>query len=108
MANHDAIKTGDCYGPTGPPPEPPTPQAEHENCEGTIEGQIKLHCHTHCLRLKSHTMVLVLGPQSEADLVTLIQGTAQAYEASGYVVLAHNLADTGAGWVLGLTIGYYA
>ena len=98
-----AVLQDDCCRPDCPPPT-----TENEPCEGDIQlaGKIALECC--CPRLYTQTQIVAIGPQSEASLVTFLQGTVTAYETSGYLVLAHSLIDTGAGWALGLTIGWYA
>ena len=99
----EAVKDGDAYKPNA---DAPGTQDEHELCEAEIQGMIKMPCC--CPRLYTRTQILSLGPQTEAQLVNLLQSTVSNYEASGYLVLAHSLIDTGAGWALGLTIGWYA
>lgn len=93
----EAIEENGAYKPNEPAPQ----QEEQEYCE----GKIMLPC---CCKLQTRTQILNIGPQTEAQLITLLQTTVSNYEASGYLILAHSLIDTGAGWALGLTIGWYA
>ena len=87
-------------------PDVPAPQAEHEDCEGRIEGKIYMECC--CPHLHTRTMIVNIGPQTEAQLQTFLQNTVTAYENAGYVIVAHSLVDTGSNWMLGLTFGWYA
>jgi len=83
-------------------PDTPAPQQEEqEYCEGTFRME---KC---CDRLKTSTFVVNIGPRQLDDLVNFLQNTVGAYEANGYLIMAHHLTDAGAGWVLGLTIGWY-
>ncbi len=74
---------------------------EHDHCEGTI----KLDCH--CAKLRTQTFIVNIGPQSEPSLNSFLQTTVNAWEAAGFLILGHSLIDTGAGWMLGLTVGWY-
>ncbi len=94
----NAVEENGAYKPSEDAPQ----TQEQEYCE----GKIMMPCC--CPRLYTRTQILQLGPQSEPDLQNLLQTTVSNYEASGYLVLGHSLIDTGAGWVLGLTIGWYA
>ncbi len=89
------------------PDIPPPPTTDQGPCEGDIQlaGRIVLNCE--CCRLVSRTNIVNIGPQTEASLITFLQGTVNAYEGMGYVVLAHSLVDTGSGWLLGLTVAWY-
>ena len=91
-------------------PQEPPPSTDQEPCQGTLTGSISgtvtMDCC--CPRLYSRTFIVTIGPQSEGSLVAFLQNTVNSYENMGYVVLAHSLIDTGAGWVLGLSIGWYA
>ncbi len=86
-------------------PQEPPPGTD-DVCEGTITGTVRLECC--CPRLYSRTLQANIGPQAEADMANFIVATANSYEANGYVVLGHSLTDTGAGWRLFLTVGWYA
>ena len=83
-------------------PHAPCPVPQEETCKGTIS----LDCH--CPRLFTRTFVQNIGPQTEPALRANVQTTANAWEAGGYVVQALNVLDTGAGWMLTLTVGWYA
>ena len=89
-------------------PNVPPPTTEEERCEADVQLAGKLYLECCCPRLYSETQIVNIGPQSEGDLQAFLQGTVNAYEGVGYVVLAHSLVDTGAGWLLGLTVGWYA
>lgn len=92
----------------------PTPQQE-EPCEGVltgrahgcleIEGKVEMPCC--CPQLRSQTFIVPINPQGIPQLQGFLQNTVTAYENQGYVILAHSLIDSGSGWVLGLTIGWY-
>ena len=84
----------------------PTPQQE-DPCEGDIQLSGKLVYHCCCPRLYTRTFILKLGPQTEPQLMTTAQGTVNAWEAGGYLVLAHSLTDLGSEWLFNLTIGWY-
>ena len=94
----EAIEENGAYKPSEPAPQQ---ENEQEYCEGTI----MLPC---CCKLHTRTQILKLGPQTIDQLKDLLQATTANYEASGYRVLAHSLVDVGAGWLLGLTIAWYA
>ena len=98
-----AIVEQDCCRPDCPPPG-----TQEQPCEGDIQlaGKVVLDCC--CPRLYSRTQIVNIGPQSEANLINFLQNTVSAYEAQGYIVLAHSLIDVGAGWVLGLSVAWYA
>ena len=102
----DPKKSGNCFGPTAKAPTDQPGGQANEMCEGTIEGTVKIECC--CPMLYTRTLGIALGPQTEPQLAAAVGGTAQAYEASGYRVIAHSLVDTGSGWQLFLTIGWYA
>ena len=83
-------------------PNEPAPQQDQEYCE----GKIMMPCC--CPQLHTRTQILNIGPQTIQQLQQLLQQTVSNYEAQGYLVLAHSIMDAGAGWKLGLTIGWYA
>ena len=92
------------------PSEPAPQQQDQEPCQGTLEGSISgtLRMDCCCPRLITRTFIIQLPPQQVSNLLQVLQNTVGAYENNGYMVLAHSLTDTGGGWMLGLTIGYYA
>lgn len=92
----------DGFGPDCPAP---TPQ-QKEPCTGTITGTVQMECC--CPRLYTRTFALLLPPDFAANIQGTIQSTVNNYESNGYLVLAHSLTDSGGGWLLGLTIGWYA
>jgi hypothetical protein len=61
-----------------------------------------------CPTLRTRTFHLNIGPQSEASLIAFLSATTVAYESAGYLVMGHSVADIGAGWLLNLSIGWYA
>ena len=84
-------------------PDAPAPQQnEPEYCHGTI----KMECC--CPRLYTRTFIVPIGPQTEPQVTTFLGNTVTSYESNGYLVMAHGLVDVGAGWLLTLTIGWYA
>lgn len=89
---------------------PAPPGTDQEPCTGTLQGAITgtvtMECC--CPRLYSRTFIVQVPPQTEGSLQAYLQNTVNAYEAGGYVVLAHSLVDAGAGWMLGLSVGWYA
>jgi len=89
-------------------PNMPCPQPEPRDCEGDITLQGKLVMECCCPQLRTKTFIINIGPQTEASLFTFLQNTVDSWESNGYLVMAHSLVDTGAGWGLGLTVGYYA
>ncbi len=89
-------------------PDIPPPGTQQEPCEADVQLAGKLTMECCCPRLYTRTQIVNIGPQSEASLINFLQGTVNAYETTGYLVLAHSLIDTGAGWALGLTVGWYA
>ena len=89
-------------------PDVPPPTTEQEPCEADIQLAGKLFLECCCPRLYTRTQIIQIGPQSEGNLQAFLQGTVNAYEGAGYVVLGHSLIDTGAGWLLGLTVGWFA
>lgn len=97
--------TKDCCKPDCPPPS-----TDQEPCTGTLNGAITgtvtMECC--CPRQYTRTFIVNIGPQSEGALITYLQNTVNAYENAGYQIVAHSLVDVGAGWLLGLTVGYYA
>ena len=91
-------------------PDCPPPSTQDEPCTGTLSGAITgtvtMDCC--CPRLYSRTFILNPPPQTIAQLQTYLQNTVSAYENSGYIVLAHSVTDAGGGWVVGLTVAWYA
>ncbi len=77
-----------------------------DECEGVIEGSIRLNCT--CPHLHTRTFVINIGPNTEPQLRAFVQNTANAWEAGGYVIQAVNVLDTGAGWMLVIAVGWYA
>ena len=112
MTEHDVTNVTGADGchPDMPAPEVPTTTGDGDehphNCHGHINGTVSLHCC--CPRLHSRTWAVEVGPRTEPQLRSYAASTLNAYEAAGYVVLAHSLVDAGAGWILTLTIGWYA
>lgn len=78
---------------------------DHDECEGSIQGTIKLDCR--CPQLHTRTFVINVGPQQEPALRTFVGNTTSAWENAGYVIQAINVLDTGAGWMMVLTVGWY-
>jgi len=79
-----------------------------ETCEAEVTLSGKLHGLTCCCpHLVTRTFAIDVGPRTEAQLRAFNQGTANAWEAAGYLIQAHSLIDTGAGWMLLLTVGWY-
>ncbi len=72
-----------------------------EDCTGTIS----LKCH--CPLLRTKTFVLALPPQTEAQLAAFETNTFNAWENAGFLVMAHSILDTGAGWGFAFTVGWY-
>lgn len=106
----NVVKQDRCE-PQQPPPEP-TPQ-QTDPCVGQLTGSITgtvtmENCCCCCPQLRTRTFIVPISPQTVPQLQTFMQNTVNSYEAQGFVVLAHSLTDTGAGWTLGLTIGWYA
>lgn len=83
-------------------PNEPAPQAEHEMCE----GKIMIECC--CPRLQTRTFTLEIGPQTVQQMRGYANATVNNYENAGYVILSMMLVDSGAGWVFGFTVGWYA
>lgn len=98
MAELQVKQTAERCEPSQPAPQ----QTENPMCNGTFQMEC---C---CPKLRTRTFALQLGPMTEAQLRTYIQNTVNAYESSGYMILGHSLVDIGAGWMLGLTVGWYA
>ena len=89
-------KTDHCH------PHTHCPEPVNEQCEGRFTFEC---C---CPRLRTQTFVINIGPQTEPQLRTFVGNTANAWEAGGFVIQAVNVLDTGAGWMLTLTVGWYA
>lgn len=102
MTDFDNVQGADCCKPSEPC-DPPTTQ---NVCEGQITGVMTYECC--CPLLYTRSFIVNIGPQSEGALIAYLQSTVSAYEAANFRVIAHSLIDTGSGWVLGLTIGWYA
>ena len=87
----------------------PTPQ-QQEPCEGEIMGTIsgKLIYECCCDRLYTRTFAIKVGPQTDDQVVATIQSTVSAWEANGYLVLAHSITDLGGSWLVGITVGWYS
>lgn len=114
MSQHDvqAVINGEHCEPSTPAP---TPQNE-EPCEGEIVGKahgclditgtVTMPCC--CPRLYTRTFVIDLPPQSNPSVSGTIQATVNAWEAAGYLILAHGVMDTGPGYRVTLTVGWYA
>lgn len=94
----DNVKKGNGCGPSEPAPQ----QTNEEYCEGTI----RIPCC--CPKLMTRTFIVPIGPQTEPQVAGFMSTTVNNYEANGYLILGHSLVDTGAGWLLGLTVGWYA
>lgn len=86
----------------------PNPQTDEEPCiaDVALTGQLTMQCC--CPRLYTRSFFTQLAPQTEAQLKTYGDGTVAAWEGAGYLIMAHSIVDTGAGWMLGLTVGWYA
>ena len=69
------------------------------NCAGTVNLQ--------CPRMRSKTIIAKLNQAPFNGLRTQMQDLVDYYEGQDYVVLAHSLVDVGAGWMVGLSVGYY-
>lgn len=88
------------------PDTPAQPQATKDPCTGEIHGTVSMECC--CPMLRTRTFIVSIGPQTEPQVAAYLQNTVNAYEGSGYMILAHSLVDVGAGWLLGLTVAWYA
>jgi len=82
-------------------PGQPVPHEEHEPCVGTFTME---RC---CCKLMTRTFVLQEGPKTEPQLLAFNQATFTAWENAGYLILSQSLVDTGAGWQLSFTVGWY-
>ncbi len=98
----ELVQKPDHCQPTHECPDP----GQAEECEGSIEGVIKLNCR--CPHLHTKTFVINIGPQTEPQLRAFVGNTANAWENAGYVIQAVNVIDTGAGWMLVIAVGWYA
>ena len=106
MATHDPKlqqKTDACV----PQVQCPQPQAEDCNAEVQLTGKL-MHMECCCPRLYTRTYIIDIGPQTEPQLQAYLANTVASWENAGYLILGHSLVDTGAGWKLGLTVGWYA
>ncbi len=89
-----------------PSTPPPDPQAEPCMADVELTGKLTMECC--CPQMYTRTFFIQLGPQTEPQLNAFVNGTVAAWEGAGYLVLAHSIVDTGAGWMIGLTVGWYA
>lgn len=90
-------------------PDCPAPQPQQEEpCEGEVRltGALVMPCC--CPRLHTRSFAIQVGPQTEAQVQAYIQATVNAWEGAGYLIMAHSLTDIGGGWLLNLTVGWYA
>jgi len=78
----------------------------HHDDHSLCHGSIKLDCV--CPMLKTKTFVLNIGPQTEVSLNSFQVTTFNSWEVAGYLIMAHSLVDTGAGWGFAFTVGWYA
>lgn len=84
-----------------------TPKGKVEAATGEhpCDGTLRIHCC--CPQLTTSTFTHDFGPQTEAQLLAAADSLLSAWEAAGYLVIAHSLVDTGAGWAMVITVGAY-
>ncbi len=88
-------------------PAPGQHDDHDEHCKGEIQGTVTLHCDNHCHQLRTRTMIVAISPRTEPQLRAFELATFQAWENAGYLIMAHSLIDTGAGWSLTFTVAWY-
>jgi hypothetical protein len=102
------VQKADHCAPSIPLPTP-TPQ-QVETCDsqfsGNLSGVIKMACC--CPQLRSRTFVVQVPPQVNPTYAGYLQATINAWEAAGYIMLAHHGIDVGGGWIFVFTVGWYA
>lgn len=98
-------KTDHC-APSQPVPTPQEPDVCDSQFSGNLSGVIKMACC--CPKLRTRTFVIQVPPQGNPVYAAFLTTTINAWEAAGYLVIAHHAVDVGGGWVLVLTVGWYA
>ncbi len=80
---------------------------EHHDEDNHCHGTVELKCNNHCHQLRTRSFVVNVPPQNEVQLRAFIQNTFNAWQNAGYLIMAHSVIDTGAGWTFAFTVGFY-
>ena len=104
MSNVKAVAGQKGVTPSEKAPVVTQTDGESHPCDGTLKIEC---CCPPTPQIVTRTFHQNIGPQSEAALIAFLMATTTAWENAGYLILAHNATDIGAGWMFNFTVGWY-